>query len=182
MEATTCARSLMFWVFSRYLSRDLRLATMRDRVMTCSKGQFIFCLLFIWLSSTTIRLPRQPRVMDVPAWTPYGCTYRDSRGWLLEFSRSNPRGWGDPSIYMWHTSTRELCAHISSLPFQLFARPLLCPTIPFSVVHEIKGERCLRTNTYSLTTCMGASESGFWEVFRSLPLGFLTNTNGNHCK
>jgi hypothetical protein len=37
-------------------------AMMRDRIVMCSKWQFNFCFLFIWLSNITPRLPRQPGV------------------------------------------------------------------------------------------------------------------------
>jgi hypothetical protein len=31
-------------------------------------------------------------------------------------------------------------------------------------------------------TCAAAGESGFWEVLRARPLGFLYKTRGNHCE
>jgi hypothetical protein len=56
------------------------------------------------------------------------------------------------------------------------AASLLCR--PF----RIKGEQCLRTTADILTICTVASESGFCEVLRVCPLGFLFNTRGNHYK
>jgi hypothetical protein len=38
-----------------------------DRAVTCSKRQFNFGLLFIWLSNITPRLPRQPGVTGTHA-------------------------------------------------------------------------------------------------------------------
>jgi hypothetical protein len=49
-------------------------------------------------------------------------------------------------------------------------------------MQQIEGEWCIRTNIDNLTTCAGASESGFWEVLRARPLVFLTITREKHCK
>jgi hypothetical protein len=58
-----CAR-LRFTFFALFIvwlvTCDLRWC---DRVVTCSKRQFNFCLLFIWLSNIKPRLPHQPGVM-----------------------------------------------------------------------------------------------------------------------
>jgi hypothetical protein len=71
---------------------------MRDRVIMCSKHHLIFCLLFIWLSSTTTRPPHQLGVLGARELR--AVARREIQGQLLEFSISNPRGWCDPSIYM----------------------------------------------------------------------------------
>jgi hypothetical protein len=70
----------------------------------------------------------------------------------------------------------------SSSSSQFYALSLLCTAIVSSVVRQIKGEWCLRTTAGILTTCIGAGESGFWEVLRARPFGFFFNTRGNHCE
>jgi hypothetical protein len=64
---------------------------MRDRVVTCSKRQFIFCLLFIWLSNITSRLPRQTGVTGTHVtYEIFGRLHVEIfQRRFLEFSRSN---------------------------------------------------------------------------------------------
>jgi hypothetical protein len=75
MEAATHVRSLAFHLFRviyRVTCDDAR--SLCD--VTCSKRQFNFCLLFIWLSNITPRLSHKPGVMvtHVTCEISGGCT------------------------------------------------------------------------------------------------------------
>jgi hypothetical protein len=56
MKAATCALARVIYC----VICDLRQCVVVD--VKCSKRQFNFCLLFVWLSNTTPRLSRQPGV------------------------------------------------------------------------------------------------------------------------
>jgi hypothetical protein len=125
---------------SRYLSRDLWLVTMRDRVVTCSKRQFNICLLFIWLSNITPRLLRQPGVRDTHVTCEIlGRLHTEIiQGWFLQFSRSNQRRLRRP-LYKGRRPSVEAQTRIatdSSSSSQFSAPPLLCPAVPSSAVSD----------------------------------------------
>jgi hypothetical protein len=137
MEAATRAHALAR--VSRYLSRDLWLAMMRNRVVTCSKRQFNFCLLFIWLSNITPRLPRQPEVMGTHIMCEISARLHvwNLADWIEGLRRPVYKGQTSFSRRTHANSNRRV------LFFSILCVVSSLPCRPFVGRAQIKGERCL---------------------------------------
>jgi hypothetical protein len=99
---------------TRSLARVIYRVTCDDarRVVTRSKRYINFCLLFIWLSNTTPRLPHQPGVMGTPVTYEISGRLHVERlhGRFLEFSRSNQEGCGEPSMCVFGSASGGILA------------------------------------------------------------------------
>jgi hypothetical protein len=117
---------------------------MHDRVVTCSKRQFNFCLLFIGLSNITPRLLRQPGEMDthvtceISGWL-HVEIFQGGGSWNLA---DRIKGLRRP-VYKGQASFSQRTYANRNWLVLFFLH--FCPVLPSSVVQQIKGEQCLRT-------------------------------------